>query len=314
MRRLVSFLLAITIATAARADSKPLNRPGLPLRPEPVEIQLIDGSKLFLTLGDDAIDVTTPYGKLRIRLAEITRIEFGMRPPSAVRSRIETAVALLASGDEKRTDAWLALAAAKEFAYPTLVKLTKHSERSISIKAGQMLDVLRKAYPAERLRRIDHDVIHTDASKIVGRIELADLRTITPHFGPMRLRLNDLASLAQGEEDESDEMPVNVQPDPGYLSNFQQHVGQSFYFRVTGAVAGTVWGSDIYTTDSALASAAVHAGAVKMGQTGIVKVTILAGQNGYTGSTRNGISTSGYGPYPGSYKVTKVGQKKRDDD
>ncbi len=313
MSRLLSLFLVATVASAVRGDSKPLNRPGLPLRAESVEVYLIDGSRLFLTLGEDAIDVTTPYGKLRIKLADVTKIDFGIRPPPEVQKRIETAIALLASGDEKKTDAWMALAGAKDFAYPTLVRLTKHPERAISAKAGQMLDVLRKAYPAERLRRIDHDVIHTDASRIVGRIELAELRTLTPHFGAMRLKLNDLASLAQGESDEPDEMPVNVQPDPGYLSNYQQHVGQSFYFRVTGAVAGTVWGSDVYTTDSALASAAVHAGAVKMGQTGVVKVTILPGQNGYVGTTRNGISTSGYGPYPGSYKVSKVGQKKSDD-
>lgn len=314
MSRLSSLLAAVLIVSAAHADSKPLNRPGLPLRAEPVEVRLVDGSKLFLVLGEESLDVTTPYGKLRIRLAEINRIEFGVHAPPDVLQRIDTAIALLASGDEKQTDAWLALAAAKEFAYPTLVRLTRQADRKVSAKAGQMLDILRKAFPAERLARIDRDVIHTDTSKIVGRIELTELRTTTPHFGAMKLRLNDLASLAQGEGEEPDEIPVNVQPDPGYLSNYQQHLGQSFYFRVTGAVAGTVWGSDVYTTDSALASAAVHAGAVKMGQTAIVKVTILPGQNGYAGSTRNGISTSGYGPYPGSYKVSKVGQKKKDDD
>src|SRR5262245_37344957 len=295
MSRLSSLLVAMMIVSAARAESKPLNRPGLPLRAEPVEIHLVDGSKLFLSLGEESLDVTTPYGKLRIRLAEINRIEFGIHAPSDVLQRIDAAVALLASGDEKNTDAWLRLAAAKEFAYPTLVRLTRHADRKVSAKAGQMLDILRKAYPVERLARIDRDVIFTDTCKLVGRIELTELRTTTPHFGAMKLRLNDLASLAQGEGEEPDETPVNVQPDPGYLSNYQQHVGQSFYFRVTGAVAGTVWGSDVYTTDSALASAAVHAGAVKMGQTAIVKVTILPGQNGYIGSTRNGISTSGYG-------------------
>jgi len=199
MFRFLPLLLAVTIASPLRADSKPLNRPGLPLRAEPVEVQLVDGSTLFLTLGEDALDVTTPYGKLRIKLAEIAKIEFGVRPPPEVQKRIETAIALLASGDDKKTDAWLALVGAKEFAYPTLVKLTRSGDRAVAVKAGQMLDVLRKVYPADRLRRIDHDVIHTDASKIAGRIELAELRTMTPHFGPMRLHLNHLASLAQGE-------------------------------------------------------------------------------------------------------------------
>src|SRR5262245_54800475 len=303
-RRLPSLFLAVFVAPLAHAENKPINRPGLPIRPEPVEVHLVDGSKLFLTLGEESLDVTTPYGKLRVRLADVVRIEFGLRTPPETQKRVETAVALLASGEEKKADAWAALAAAKEFAYPTLLELTRREDRAVATKAGQMLDALRKAYSAERLRRINRDVIYTEISRMVGRIELAELRTTTPHFGAMSLKLNHLASLAQGEAEEMDEVPVNVQPDPGYLTNYQQNVGQSFYFRVTGGLVGTVWGTDVYTTDSALATVAVHAGVLKMGQSGIVKVTMLPGQNGYMGSTRNGISTSGYGPYPGSYKVS----------
>ena len=55
-----------------------------------------------------------------------------------------------------------------------------------------------------------------------------------------------------------------------------------------------------------LGTVAVHAGVLKLGQTGIVKVTILPGQNGYTGSTRNGISTSDYGPWGGSFVVVNA--------
>ena len=51
--------------------------------------------------------------------------------------------------------------------------------------------------------------------------------------------------------------------------------------------AGTVWGSDVYTDDSTLAAAAVHAGAVGAGETGLVKVTILPGESSYDASTRN---------------------------
>ncbi len=40
-------------------------------------------------------------------------------------------------------------------------------------------------------------------------------------------------------------------------------VGATFYFRVRGAIEGMLWGTDIYTGDSSLAVAAVHAGLVK---------------------------------------------------
>src|SRR5262249_15208636 len=63
-----------------------------------------------------------------------------------------------------------------------------------------------------------------------------------------------------------------------------------------GSVAegGSVWGTDIYTDDSPLAAVAVHAGVLQVGQKGVVKVTILPGQQSYTGSTRNGVTTGNW--------------------
>jgi hypothetical protein len=53
-------------------------------------------------------------------------------------------------------------------------------------------------------------------------------------------------------------------------------VGATYYFRVQGADEGSLWGTDTYTGDSSLAAAAVHAGLVKAGETGIIKVTVAA--------------------------------------
>ncbi len=101
--------------------------------------------------------------------------------------------------------------------------------------------------------------------------------------------------------------PTKAIPDPGTLSHLRNAVGKSFRIRVTGVRdGGSVWGSDIYTDDSALARAAVHAGFLKDGQRGVLKVTILAGQNSYQSSTRNGITTSAYGVWGGSYRIDGV--------
>ena len=100
--------------------------------------------------------------------------------------------------------------------------------------------------------------------------------------------------------------PANVLPDPGTLLNFRDKRGQALYFRVTGGQFGSVWGTDVYTDDSTLAAAAVHAGALQNGQTGIVKVTPLPGRDSYTGSTRHGLTTSDWGTYSGSYRVEAV--------
>jgi RNA polymerase sigma-70 factor (ECF subfamily) len=95
----------------------------------------------------------------------------------------------------------------------------------------------------------------------------------------------------------------NVFPDPGAPANCNPKIGDEFNFRVTGNTNGTVWGTDVYTTDSILAAAAVHAGMLDAGETGIVKVTIIPGQMHYEGSERNGVSSSSYGSFPASYKI-----------
>jgi hypothetical protein len=104
---------------------------------------------------------------------------------------------------------------------------------------------------------------------------------------------------------------LGVRPDPGNLSNQTEfgpdQFGRSFLFEVTGRADGTVWGSDAYTADSRLAAAAVHAGAVRVGERGLVRVTILDGVGQeYVGSARNGVTTFDYGNYPVAYRVERV--------
>ena len=82
-------------------------------------------------------------------------------------------------------------------------------------------------------------------------------------------------------------------------------VGQTFYFNVTGVANGSVWGTDVYTSDSNLASSAVHAGVLRVGQRGTVRVTIVKPPERFEGSERNGVMTFDFGPYPGSFKVRR---------
>jgi LCCL domain len=81
-----------------------------------------------------------------------------------------------------------------------------------------------------------------------------------------------------------------------------KQVGKTFYFRVQGQ-HGNIWGTDTYTGDSNLAAAAVHAGAVKKGDSAVVKVTIVNPLSQYPGSTRNGISSQSYGAYRTAYRI-----------
>ncbi len=94
---------------------------------------------------------------------------------------------------------------------------------------------------------------------------------------------------------------------PGNFVGYRNRVGQTFEFTVTGATGGSVWGTDVYTDDSSVARAAVHAGVVSVGQTKIVTVTILPGQPSYPASTRNGVTTSSWGSWSGSFSFAGTG-------
>jgi hypothetical protein len=72
------------------------------------------------------------------------------------------------------------------------------------------------------------------------------------------------------------------------------------------ALSGTVWGSAIYTADSRVCRAAIHAGAIPA-TGGVVTVTPAPGQQAYAGSAANGITTSNYGPWSASFSVAAAG-------
>jgi len=83
-------------------------------------------------------------------------------------------------------------------------------------------------------------------------------------------------------------------------------IGASFYFRVRGASEGSLWGTDIYTGDSALAAAAVHAGLVKPGESTVIKVTVVPPLNAYKGSLRNGIASHDFARYGTAYRLSAI--------
>ena len=99
----------------------------------------------------------------------------------------------------------------------------------------------------------------------------------------------------------------NALPDPGYVNNPATDIGKVLYYQVTGVNAGqSIYGTDFYTTGSHLGMAAVHCGLLREGQKGIMRVTILPGQNNYPASTRHGVTSIAYGPWNVSFKVERA--------
>ena len=77
--------------------------------------------------------------------------------------------------------------------------------------------------------------------------------------------------------------------------------GQRFTFSCpAGSLSGRIWGTDLYTDDSSICTAAVHAGLIGLGG-GTVVIEIRPGTTSYQGTSRNGVSSNGYGGWTGSF-------------
>ena len=68
-----------------------------------------------------------------------------------------------------------------------------------------------------------------------------------------------------------------------------------------GGTAHSVWGSDIYTADSSICTAAVHAGLITYERGGTVTIELRPGRAVYGASERNGVTTGAFGDYRRSF-------------
>jgi hypothetical protein len=86
----------------------------------------------------------------------------------------------------------------------------------------------------------------------------------------------------------------------------QMKDGEFFYLEVRGTRRGEIYGTDVYTMSSDLATAAVHAGVLRNGEKRYVKVTLLPGLQRYEGCERHGVKSHDYfGHWPRSYRVDR---------
>jgi LCCL domain len=94
--------------------------------------------------------------------------------------------------------------------------------------------------------------------------------------------------------------------EPVLMSAFRHRAGETLSFAIRGRDDQQVWGATTYTDASALETAAVHAGLLRPGQIGIVRVRVLPGQDSYDAASQNGVQSQAYGRYAGSYRFAAV--------
>jgi hypothetical protein len=102
-------------------------------------------------------------------------------------------------------------------------------------------------------------------------------------------------------EDKADITPIAWDTTP---SGFKGDDGQTYTFRCPEAgTENLIWGSDVYTQDSSICTAAVHVGRISLARGGIVTIEFRPGRSTYGSTVRNGIKSRTYGEYPHSFVV-----------
>lgn len=94
---------------------------------------------------------------------------------------------------------------------------------------------------------------------------------------------------------------VSYDDETNWTTNAQTytgHIGQVVAFRCPPrGIAQRIWGTDLYTSDSSVCTAAVHAGRITLADGGDVKIQMREGAQRYEGTKRNSIVSNDYGTY-----------------
>jgi LCCL domain len=303
---LVASVALLPFASTAAPPQLSANVTG-PTGPE-IDVKFIDGSTLKVKMLDETVELITKYGPLKIATADIRGIEFATRIPAQSSEKIRSAVLALGSPEHAaRVKAVADLKAIGPRAYAAVSKATQHEDPEVAQRAEDLVEHLKAKYSEAQLEVREKDVVHTDDSKIAGHLSAPTLRIGTFQFGELKLKLADARSIGGGP-DEDELLAANAQPAPAYMVAYANQFGKTHTFKLVGGQpnTGTVWGTDQYTLDSSLAIAAVHAGILKPGETGVVRVKIVQSPLQFISSIRNGIQSHPYGQYQGgAYEFVK---------
>ena len=93
---------------------------------------------------------------------------------------------------------------------------------------------------------------------------------------------------------------------PTNMRGLCETVGATYYFRVMGITEGQLWGTDIYSGDSTIGAAAVHAGLLKPGETDFLRVTVVTPPEKFPGTVRNVVTSTEYGRYQYAWKLSTI--------
>ena len=278
------------------------------------EARLNDGKIVKLKLLEAALTLDTGLGILKFPTGDVKRIEFGIRVNEADSKAIAAALSDLIGGTTRqRESAKDALSEIGPKAIPAVVRALASAPKDAKSHLIQVRDRLQAQRPEkerdEELRDRDR-VLTADGSVFLGTLGPESIR-VKVGDEEKAFRFSEWKVLAFGNAEIEEKIEI-VTLQNGIYGLAQTHLNKVVGVEVTGRLNSSVWGTGSYTTDSDLATAAVHAGVLAINETGIVKIKIKADVGGYTGSTANGVTSGNWGPYQGgSYEILGKQKKKK---
>ena len=197
------------------------------------------------------------------------------------------------------------------------MQAAQSKDPEVARRAELVLEKLRETIPADSLDFPATDIVHTPDSIAAGQIKMASFRVATMSFGEQQLKLADIRSLTSQAAAQVDSfLAKNAPPGPETLKGYERFIGSTFLFQLTAPAVKSgsveeIWGTEVYTMGSKVAVAAVHAGALKPGKTGVVRVTVVGTHPGFQATLKNGIMSQGYGEFSGyRIEIPKNGARK----
>lgn len=130
-----------------------------------------------------------------------------------------------------------------------------------------------------------------EATALFDRLRAAAAAAPAPSLGDSALSPNNSTSIAGSGWRVSAEVLAGR---PGFRFNF--------WCPPSGA-AMPVWGDEVYSSDSSVCTAAVHAGTLSFEVGGNAIIEMRPGQASYAASRRNGVTTLAHGPASASFVI-----------
>ncbi len=275
------------------------------------EVRSADGQFHKVTPVDAELTVETRYGTVKVPMKEVKRVEFGLRPTDEQRKKLTAAVADVLGGSARTREAGKdTLVGLGLLAYPEVARAMKTASKDALPHLKAVYDKLKREIGEEDDDPADADVVYTaDGSKLSGKLSPETVR-VKVGDKEKAIKWTDTRVLAFGDVLVEEKLEVVKLGPNGVFGLTQTHFDKVVAVEVTGALGGSIWGSNPYTTDSTLGTAVVHAGVLKAGETGVVKIKVKADAGGYVGSTQNGVTTGNWGAYQGCYEVISKSKKK----